>query len=81
MELEKYISRQSFSVVVDASEFGVLYNLGDIVSCSSVRFGVRFNARVTGISYKMDATGEQTSIHLGEPILTAIGELKLNGNN
>lgn len=80
IELEKRISRQSFSVIVDASEFGILYNLGDIVACSSVRFGVRFNARITGVSYKMDATGESTSVHLGDPILTAIGELKINGS-
>lgn len=80
LELGKRINRQSFSVIVDASEFGVLYNIGDIVSCSSVRFGVRFNARITGVSYQMDATGEQTSIHLGDPILTALGELQLNGN-
>lgn len=79
LELEKRISRQSFSVVVDASELGTLYNIGDIVSCSSVRFGVRFNARITGVTYKMDASGEQTSVQLGDPILTALGELKLNG--
>lgn len=81
LELGKWINRSSFSVVVDATELGVLYNIGDIVSCSSVRFGVRFNARITGVTYKMDNTGEQTSIQLGDPILTALGELKLNGNN
>lgn len=81
LELGKWINRNSFSVVVDASELGVLYDVGDIVACSSVRFGVRFNARITGVSYKMDNTGEQTSIQLGDPILTALGELKLHGNN
>ena len=81
LELGKYINRQSFSVVVDASELGVLYDVGDIVSCSSVRFGVQFSARITGVEYKMDINGEQTSIQLGDPILTALGELKLNGNN
>ena len=80
LELGKWINRQSFSVVVDASELGVLFNVGDIVACSSVRFGVRFNARITGVTYKMDTSGEQTSIQLGDPILTALGELKLNGN-
>lgn len=79
LELKKWISRQSFSVVIDASELGVLYNIGDIVACSSVRFGVQFNARITGVSYKLDANGEQTSVQLGDPILTALGELKLNG--
>lgn len=81
LELGKYLNRQSFSVVVDASELGVLFNVGDIVACSSVRFGVRFNARITGVTYKMDASGEQTSVQLGDPILTALGELKLNGNH
>lgn len=80
LELGKRINRQSFSVVVDASELGTLYDIGDIVACSSVRFGVRFNARITGVTYKMDTSGEQTSVLLGDPILTAIGELKLNGN-
>ena len=81
LELGNWINRQSFSVVVDASELGVLYDVGDIVSCSSVRFGVRFNARITGVTYRMDASGEQTAIQLGDPILTALGELKLNGNH
>lgn len=79
LELGKYINRQSFSVVVDASELGVLYNIGDIVACSSVRFGVRFNARITGVTYTMDISGEQTAVQLGDPILTALGEMKLNG--
>lgn len=79
LELGKRISRQSFSVVVDASELGVLYNIGDIVSCSSVRFGVRFNARITGVTYTMDYRGEKTAVQLGDPILTALGEMKLNG--
>lgn len=79
LELGKYINRQSFSVVVDASELGVLYNIGDIVACSSLRFGVRFNARITGVTYTMDVSGEQTAVQLGDPILTALGEMKLNG--
>lgn len=80
LELGKWLNRKSFAVVVDASELGVLYNVGDIVSCSSVRFGVSFSARITGVTYKMDASGEQTSIQLGDPILTALGEMKLHGN-
>ena len=79
LELGKHINRQSFSVVVDASELGVLYNIGDIVACSSVRFGVQFNARITGVTYTLDISGEQTAVQLGDPILTALGEMKLNG--
>ena len=79
LELGKRINRQSFNVVVDASELGVLYNIGDVVTCSSNRFGVRFNARITGVEYTMDYRGEKTAVQLGDPILTALGEMKLNG--
>lgn len=79
MELAKLVRRQSFSVVVDPSELGVLYNIGDIVSCVSKRFGVKFNARISGTRYKKDGNSETTEVVLGEPILTAIGEVKLSG--
>jgi hypothetical protein len=79
MELGKLINRKSFTVTIDASELGTLYNIGDVVSCVSIRFGVSFHARITGVKYKMDITGEKTEIILGDPILTALGALKLNG--
>lgn len=79
MELGKLINRKSFKVTIDASELGTLYNIGDVVSCVSIRFGVSFHARITGVKYKMDITGEKTEIILGDPILTALGALKLNG--
>lgn len=79
MELGKLIKRQSFSVVIDPAELGVLYNIGDVVSCVSQRFGVKFNARISGMKYKKDANGETTEVVLGEPKLTAIGEVKLSG--
>jgi hypothetical protein len=79
MELGKLINRKSFKVTIDASELGTLYNIGDVVSCVSIRFGVSFNARITGVKYKMDITGETTEIILGDPILTALGALRING--
>lgn len=79
MELGKLIRRQSFSVVIDPAELGVLYNIGDLVSCVSKHFGVKFNARISGMKYKKDAHGESTEVVLGEPKLKAIGEVKLNG--
>lgn len=79
MELGKLIKRQSFSVVIDPAELGVLYNIGDLVSCVSQRFRMKFNARISGMKYKKDANGETTEVVLGEPKLTAIGEVKLNG--
>lgn len=79
MELGKLIKRRSFNVVIDPAELGVLYNIGDIVSCVSQRFGIKFNARISGMKYKKDANSETTEVVLGEPKLTAIGEVKLSG--
>lgn len=79
MELGKLIKRRSFSVMVDPAELGVLYNIGDLVSCVSKRFGVKFNARISGMKYRKDARSETTEVVLGEPKLTAIGEVKLSG--
>ena len=79
MELGKKIRKLSFSVTVDPSELGVLYNIGDLVACVSKRFGVRFNARISGVKYKKDSKSETTEIILGEPVLTTIGEVSLNG--
>lgn len=78
MELGKYISRTSFNVTIDPTELGVRYNLGDVVACESVRFGVSFEARITGVKYKLDKTGEKTEIVLGDPILNALNEVKLH---
>lgn len=79
MELGKRIRRKSFSVTIDPEDLGRYYTLGDIVSCVSGRFGVSFNARITGIKYTLDNNKARTEIILGDPILTALGELKLNG--
>lgn len=79
MELGKRIRRKSFSVTIDPEDLGRYYTLGDIVACVSVRFGVSFNARITGIKYTLDNNKARTEIILGDPILTALGELKLNG--
>lgn len=79
MELGKRIRRKSFSVTIDPEDLGTYYDLGDIVACVSVRFGVSFNARITGIKYTLDNNKARTDIILGDPILTALGEMKLNG--
>lgn len=76
-EEESRLRRQSFEVLIDPAEFGVMYDLGDKVICVSERLGVTFESRITGISYTLDATGEETKIELGEPKLTAIGEAML----
>lgn len=79
MELGKLAKKQKFSVVIDPAELGVLYNIGDVISCVSKRFGIKFNARIMGMKYKKDANSESTEIILGEPKLTEIGEVGVIG--
>ncbi len=77
-EMSQRLRRQSFSVEADASDLGVAYNLGDKIACASVRFGVEFLARITGIKFTLDSNGPKTQLVLGEPKLTVLEELKLN---
>lgn len=77
-EISKLISRKTFSVTIDAKEYGKTYKLGDVVSCVSNRFGVELKSRITGVKYSLDTNGEKINLILGEPILTALGEVKIN---
>lgn len=80
LELARNIHRLNFSVTVDPEELGEKYNLGDIVGCVSLRFGIQFTARVSGIKYTLDIRGERTEVILGTPSLTAIGGLNIGRN-
>ena len=79
LQLGRYIKRSSFDVVIDPSELGSRYGIGDIVLCISGRFGVSFSARITGVKYTLDRTGDKTQLILGDPTLDALSEEKLNG--
>lgn len=78
-EIARLVSRHTFSVSIDTKEYGTTYKLGDVVSCVSQRFGVELKSRITSIKYTLDIGGEKINLILGEPILTALGEVKLIG--
>ena len=78
-EMAKLVSRHTFSVSIDTKEYGTAYKLGDVVSCVSRRFGVELKSRITSVKYTLDISGEKINLILGEPILTALGEVKLIG--
>ena len=78
-EIAKLVSRHTFSVSIDTKEYGTTYKLGDVVSCVSQRFGVELKSRITSVKYTLDISGEKIKLILGEPILTALGEVKLIG--
>lgn len=77
LELARNLQRKNFSVVIDPEDLGEKYDLGDVVACVSIRFGVQFTARVTGVKYTLDLRGEKTEVILGTPNITAIGGLTL----
>ena len=78
-EMAKLVRRNTFSVSIDTKEYGTTYKLGDVVSCVSQRFGVELKSRITSVKYTLDIGGEKINLILGEPILTALGEVKLIG--
>lgn len=78
-EIARLVSRHTFSVSIDTKEYGTSYRLGDVVSCVSQRFGVELKSRITSVKYTLDISGEKINLILGEPILTALGEVKLIG--
>ena len=78
-EIARLVSRHTFSVYIDTKEYGTTYKLGDVVSCVSQRFGVELKSRITSVKYTLDISGEKINLILGEPILTALGEVKLIG--
>lgn len=80
-EMSKLVRRNTFSVSIDTEEYGTTYKLGDVVSCVSQRFGVELKSRITSVKYTLDISGEKINLILGEPILTALGEVKLIGRN
>jgi hypothetical protein len=78
-EIARLVSRHTFSVSIDTKEYGTTYKLGDVVSCVSQRFGVELKSRINSVKYTLDISGEKINLILGEPILTALGEVKLIG--
>ena len=78
-EIARLVSKTTFSVVIDPTEYGIAYKMGDLVSCVSYRFGVELKSRITGVKYTLDTNGEKISLILGSPVLTAIKEVYMNG--
>lgn len=76
--LKEQIRKQSFTVTISPEEYGTVYGMGDIVSCVSLRHGMSFKARVTGVKYTMDANQRKFEVILGEPEMTIL-EVIRNG--
>ncbi len=79
-KLKEYTQTKSFDAQIDASDYGTLYTLGDIITCKSTRYGMEFDARVSSVTEKEEAGNHTISVVLGEPDTDAItGGILLNG--
>lgn len=75
-KLNEQNRKTSFTVSISPDEFGTMFWLGDIVRCVSLKYGMSFKARVTGIKYSMDARRRKFEVILGEPEMTILEVLK-----
>lgn len=70
-KLSELVPINSFSteIVIDGQmKYREDFNLGDIVTCKSVKYGIQLDVRVTEIKEVFEPTGYKISATLGEPI-------------
>lgn len=76
-KLNERNKRVSFQAEVDGKDFGNKYDLGDLVTCKSSRYGIQFNTRIMQFSHKIENNIPKIILTLGQPEITIIGEMKL----
>lgn len=68
--LQDYYDVTTFNAGVSPDTYGTRYILGDKVTCSSTRYGVRFDARISSVEETQDGGFEKLLITLGNPTIT-----------
>jgi hypothetical protein len=76
-ELNKRLNIQTFIAEVDPKEWQVKYNLGDLVTCKSKRYGLRFDARIMHFKEVTENNRTRVTLTLGEPEYSIINEFQL----
>ena len=76
-KLNEHNRRINFRTEAADGDFGKKYNLGDLVTCKSQRYGVTINTRIMQYNQIIENNSSKVYLTLGEPEITAIGELKL----
>lgn len=77
-ELNNRLNVLSFScdpITEGSHEFRKDYDLGDLVTCESKRYGIRFNARVEQVTEITQRNGTILKIQLGKPVLARTREV------
>jgi len=78
-ELNKRLKIQTFTADVDPKDWRVKYHLGDMVTCKSNRYNLRFDARIMHCKEVTENNQTVITLTLGEPQYTKFDEVKLYG--
>lgn len=68
--LNEHIHVKTFQAEVDANDFRTKYNLGDIVTCKSTRYGVQINTRIMHYKEITEQNITKLTLTLGNPEIT-----------
>jgi hypothetical protein len=79
-KLNEHIRRLNFSAEVDAADFGVKYDLGDKITAKNNKYGITLDTRIMQYNQIIENNMSRVQLTLGEPEITAIGELKIWAN-
>lgn len=75
-KLNEYLKIETFVAEVNPIGFGSDYYLGDVVSCKSDKYGVRFNTRILAYSEQSEGGLYKLSLTMGNPELTTYEVVK-----
>jgi len=79
-EVAKGVEEQTYDVTLNTAvgpQYGVDYDLGDIVTVMSPRYGISMNARITEVTETYEPGKKvQIALTLGETMVTMLGKVK-----
>lgn len=78
-KLSEYKEIKTFNSKINLNsnlEYGSDFNLGDIVTCTSKKWGVTIDTRITEVEEIYESTGKQVNVVFGNNIPTLIDKIK-----
>lgn len=75
-KLAEAIQVLNFELEITSTDYGKRYKLGDMVTCNSSKYGLRFDSRISQAKITWDTKGISTQLTLGNPSLTLLGVIK-----
>lgn len=79
-ELLEHYMADSFEAKINPADFGVKYDLGDLITCKSRKYGIQTNLRIQSFTDIVESGAKTTTITLGyKPQSYVKGEILKNG--